>query len=120
MEGCNDKHDVGFNDPERYDDDGTKYFRRIFLLCTSYTYLTSRQKLLGYPLLFNRHMHMQEANRAVEWVYSDGGGGGTAAPVWLVSVFVDGLCVGKGKGRTKKAARNEAAEHALQGLGIYE
>jgi ribonuclease III len=57
----------------------------------------------------------------VEWVYSDGGEGeGTkTTPCWFVSVFVDSECLGKGKGGTKKAARNEAAKEGLQGLGIY-
>jgi ribonuclease-3 len=64
---------------------------------------------------------VQKANRAVEWVYRDGGEGeGTkTTPVWLVSVLVDGECLGKGKGGTKKAARNEAAKEGLVSLGVY-
>jgi len=65
---------------------------------------------------------VQKANRVVEWVYSDGGNGesGTkTTPVWVVSVLVDGECLGKGKGGTKKAARNEAAKEGLVNLGVH-
>jgi len=74
---------------------------------------------IGHLSLFNQHV--QKANRAVEWVYRDGGEGeGTkTTPVWLVSVLVDGECLGKGKGGTKKAARNEAAKEGLVSLGVY-
>jgi ribonuclease III len=74
---------------------------------------------IGHLSLFNQHV--QKANRAIEWVYSDGGEGeGTkTTPVWVVSVLIDGKCLGKGKGGTKKAARNEAAKEGLEGLGVY-
>lgn len=39
--------------------------------------------------------------------------------MWVVSVFVDGECLGKGKGGTKKAARNEAAKEGLVSLGVH-
>lgn len=74
---------------------------------------------IGHLALFNQHV--QKANHAVEWVYSDGaeGEGTKTTPVWVVKVIVDGKCLGKGKGGTKKGARNEAAKEGLVGLGIY-
>jgi len=39
--------------------------------------------------------------------------------VWVVEVLVDGKCLGKGKGGTKKGARNEAAKEGLESLGIH-
>lgn len=72
---------------------------------------------VGHLALFNQHL--QKANRAVEWVYSDGDGEGTkTTPVWAVEVLVDGECLGKGKGGTKRAARNEAAKGGLEKLGV--
>jgi ribonuclease-3 len=64
---------------------------------------------------------VQKANQAVEWVYSDGGDGQSTktTPVWVVKVLVDGKCLGKGKGGTKKAARNEAAKEGLESLGVH-
>jgi ribonuclease III len=99
---------------------------------------TSPSTTIGHLSLFNQHV--QKANRVVEWVYSDGGNGesGTkttyrqfhsfplfiglnisCSPVWVVSVLVDGECLGKGKGGTKKAARNEAAKEGLVNLGVH-
>jgi len=40
-------------------------------------------------------------------------------PVWVVEVLVNGKCLGRGKGGTKKVARNEAAKLGLQSLGIH-
>jgi ribonuclease-3 len=88
----------------------------------------------GHLALFNQHL--QKANRVVEWVYSDGVGYGMAGtgiegagaeqfkgtkttPVWFVEVVVDGAFFGKGKGNTKKAARNEAAKEGLEKMGIF-
>ncbi|EAU84240.2 double-stranded RNA binding domain-containing protein-containing protein [Coprinopsis cinerea okayama7 len=39
-------------------------------------------------------------------------------PVWYVKVLVDGEFYGRGRGNTKKAARNEAAKEGLVKLGI--
>ena len=62
----------------------------------------------------------QRMNRAVEWVYSDGEDSGTkVSRCWIVSVLVDGKCLGKGKGGTKKKARNEAAKEGLESLRVY-
>ena len=75
---------------------------------------------IGHLALFNQHV--QKANAAVEWVYSDGPSdreGKKTTPIWLVKVLVDGECLGQGKGGTKKAARNEAAKGGLKGLGVY-
>jgi len=74
---------------------------------------------IGHLALFNQHL--QKANRAVEWKYSDGaeGEGTKTTPVWVVEVLVDGKCLGKGKGGTKKGARNEAAKEGLESLGIH-
>ena len=39
-------------------------------------------------------------------------------PVWYVKVLIDGDLYARGKGNTKKAARNEAAKVGLERLGI--
>lgn len=74
---------------------------------------------------------------AISRVYSDGdafsGGGETnevnavlgglrgtrTTPIWLVRVMVDGEYFGKGRGNTKKLARNDAAKEGLKKLGIF-
>jgi len=97
---------------------------------------------IGHLPLFNQLL--QKANRRVEWVYDDLNVGkalkgdqpdsaayrdmclpaedmikGTkVTPVWYVKVLVDGEVYGKGRGSTKKAARNEAAKGGLDKLGI--
>lgn len=74
---------------------------------------------IGHLSLFNQHI--QKADKAVEWVYSDGGigEGKKNTPIWAVTVMVDGESFGHGKGLSKKAARNEAAKQGLEGLGIH-
>lgn len=74
---------------------------------------------VGHLSLFNQHI--QKADKAVEWVYSDGGDGKSKknTPIWAVTVLVDGECLGQGKGLSKKAARNEAAKQGLEGLGVH-
>lgn len=96
---------------------------------------------IGHLALFNQHL--QKTNRLVEWIYSDDGeafGGSACAaaagmgvgpnpgmlmrgtkttPVWHVKVIVDGVFYGKGRGNTKKAARNEAAKEGLEKMGIF-
>ncbi|KAF8165741.1 ribonuclease III domain-containing protein, partial [Crassisporium funariophilum] len=89
---------------------------------------------IGHLALFNQHL--QKTSRQVEWIYSDGGeplGNGYAdvglppgdvikgtktTPVWYVKVMVDGIYHGRGRGNTKKAARNEAAKEGLEKMGI--
>lgn len=93
---------------------------------------------IGHLALFNQQL--QKNSRQVEWVYSDGGeqhvgNGGSAycdpgvpahllvkgtqtTPVWYVKVMVDGEFYGRGRGNTKKAARNEAAKEGLEKMGI--
>lgn len=93
---------------------------------------------VGHLALFNQHL--QKANTKVEWIYSDGGAlrrggpsadmalvpgagellsrGTKATPVWHVKVVVDDVFFGRGRGNTKKAARNEAAKEGLKKLGI--
>ncbi|KAF9480724.1 ribonuclease III [Pholiota conissans] len=44
--------------------------------------------------------------------------GTKATPVWYVKVLVNGEPYGRGRGNTKKAARNEAAKEGLNKLGI--
>ena len=56
---------------------------------------------------------------SVEWVYNDREDGGAKVSRWIMSVLVDGQCLGKGKGGTKKKARNEAAKEGLECLGVY-
>lgn len=98
---------------------------------------TSIGATIGHLALFNQQL--QKNNRQVEWVYSDGGelsvGGGNGycdpgvpahllvrgtqtTPVWYVKVMVDGEFYGRGRGNTKKAARNEAAKEGLEKMGI--
>lgn len=81
----------------------------------------------GHLALFNQHL--QKSNREVEWIYdtvnprdpkvdSEVARGARATPIWFVKVVVDGEDFGRGKGNTKKAARNEAAKEGLKKLGI--
>ncbi|KAF8204606.1 ribonuclease III domain-containing protein [Pholiota molesta] len=90
---------------------------------------------IGHLALFNQHL--QKANTKVEWIYSDGDAvrrdgdvdmdmtpgdvllkGTKATPVWYVKVTVDGEFYGRGRGNTKKAARNEAAKEGLKKMGV--
>ncbi|KAI0660732.1 ribonuclease III [Cubamyces menziesii] len=72
---------------------------------------------IGHLSLFNQHL--QQQCKAIEWVYSDSAGEGTkTTPIWIVRAMVDGECLGRGRGSTKKAARNEAAKEGLVKLGI--
>ncbi|KAG6850920.1 hypothetical protein H0H93_006746 [Arthromyces matolae] len=84
---------------------------------------------IGHLALFNQHL--QRANRSVEWIYYDAPEELTVdsseaairaaktTPVWFVKVIVDGEIYGKGRGNTKRAARNEAAKVGLETLGIF-
>lgn len=101
---------------------------------------------VGHLAFFNQHL--QRMNRKVEWVYDETNDtaqsqaqtqtqstpgtkyrdmylpdevmikGTKATPVWYVKVLVDGEFYGRGRGSTKKAARNEAAKEGLIKLGI--
>lgn len=72
---------------------------------------------IGHLSLFNQHL--QQQLKSIEWVYSDSAGEGTrTTPIWVVRAMVDGECLGRGRGSTKKAARNEAAKEGLAKLGI--
>jgi ribonuclease-3 len=93
---------------------------------------------LGYLQLFNQHAAQQK--KAVEWTFDkstgsslapggnrvkpvsvdllEDGEGSDATPVWVVRALVGPRCIGRGKGRTKKAAKNEAAREALKALGV--
>ena len=44
--------------------------------------------------------------------------GSKSTPVWLASVFVDGVCFGTGCGTTKRIARSDAAKQGLQKLDV--
>ncbi|KAJ7639401.1 ribonuclease III domain-containing protein [Roridomyces roridus] len=86
----------------------------------------------GHLALFNQHL--QKGSQRVEWLYSDQhptngsgssdsptdafGAGSKTTPVWAVQVLVDGEEYGRGRGNTKKAARNEAAKQGLVRLGL--
>jgi len=86
---------------------------------------------VGHLALFNQHL--QKSDRQVEWIYSNISGSDDSAdpgtddamrgtkttPVWFVKVLVDGDFYGKGRGNTKKAARNEAAKVGLEKMGIF-
>ncbi|KAJ6486479.1 ribonuclease III domain-containing protein [Mycena vitilis] len=93
---------------------------------------------VGHLALFNQRL--QKSGQSVEWVYSDQHPFGTSAgvagtpaemdvddrfahgnkstPVWSVQVIVDGVVFGRGRGNTKKAARNEAAKLGLVRMGV--
>lgn len=63
---------------------------------------------------------MQQQCRTIEWVYADSEGEGTkTTPIWVVRAMVDGECLGRGRGNTKKAAKNEAAKEGLHNLGVF-
>lgn len=73
---------------------------------------------IGHLSLFNQYV--AQRNMAVEWVYKDSAGEGTrTTPVWIVRAMVDQECLGRGRGNTKKAAKNEAAKEGLQKMGVY-
>ncbi|KAI6135130.1 ribonuclease III [Pisolithus thermaeus] len=66
----------------------------------------------GHLALFNQLMSQKQLD--VEWVYASSTEGGTVTtPIWSVKAEVNGEVYGRGKGRTKKAARNEAAKEGL-------
>jgi len=89
---------------------------------------------IGHLALFNQHL--QETNRKVEWVFSNGGDSldneytdmglslepaiisSKTTPVWYAKVMVDGEFHGRGRANTKKAAMDEAAKEGLHKLGI--
>jgi len=73
---------------------------------------------VGHLALFNQCL--QQESKPVEWVYTDSAGEGTkSTPVWVVRAIVNGDCVGRGRGSTKKAAKNEAAKEGLARLGVH-
>ncbi|KAJ7771067.1 ribonuclease III domain-containing protein [Mycena maculata] len=95
----------------------------------------SPDSTVGHLALFNQHL--QKGMQRVEWVYSDNHPfgmdnasagdvspdafafrGTKTTPVWAVQVYVDGEVFGRGRGNTKKAARNEAAKQGLTRLGV--
>ncbi|KAJ7724922.1 hypothetical protein B0H16DRAFT_1472154 [Mycena metata] len=96
---------------------------------------------IGHLALFNQHL--QKSDQHAEWVYSDHhpfgdmdvdmkgaittptsadnnrfAQGNKSTPVWSVQVLVDGRVFGWGRGKTKKAARNQAAKEGLVQLGV--
>lgn len=72
----------------------------------------------GHLALFNQLVNKEQ--KAVEWKYtSDVGDGTHTTPIWSARVEVDGEEYGKGKGGTKKAARNEAAKEGLSRMGVH-
>ncbi|KAJ3851733.1 ribonuclease III [Lentinula lateritia] len=76
---------------------------------------------VGHLALFNQHI--QKSNQPVEWIYDSTNPemmkGMKATTIWSVRVIVNGKCLGKGRGGTKKLARNEAAKLGLTSLGIH-
>ena len=72
----------------------------------------------GHLSLFNQYL--QQTNKVVEWQYCDSVGQGTkTTPIWVVQAIVDRKCLGRGRGSTKKAAKNEAAKEGLSAMGVY-
>lgn len=82
-------------------------------------HIASRGALtVGHLSLFNQHL--QQSNKIVEWVYADSAGMGTkTTPIWVVRAMVDCECIGRGRGNTKKAAKNEAAKQGLLKMGVF-
>ncbi|KAI0921145.1 hypothetical protein AcV5_001161 [Taiwanofungus camphoratus] len=73
---------------------------------------------IGHLSLFNQHL--QQQGKGIEWVWSDSQGQGTrTTPIWVVRAMVDNECLGRGRGSTKKAAKNEAAKEGLRKMGVY-
>ncbi|KAJ7118544.1 ribonuclease III domain-containing protein [Mycena crocata] len=92
--------------------------------------------IAGHLALFNQHL--QRVGERVEWVFSDQhpfgmddgaaaamatpadafARGNKATPVWSVQVVVGGEVFGRGRGNTKKAAKNEAAKQGLVHMGV--
>ncbi|EIN10970.1 ribonuclease III [Punctularia strigosozonata HHB-11173 SS5] len=96
-----------------------------------------RQAEGGYLPLFNQHMAQQDKN--IEWVFTTASTtaepGATrgnpiridvkavrrtakTTPVWHVKAMLDGKCIGRGRGQTKKAAKNDAAKRALIEMNV--
>lgn len=71
----------------------------------------------GHLSLFNQTL--TQRGRFVEWVFSDASSQ-ARTPMWDVEALVDSRCIGRGRGGTKKAAKNDAARQALVYLGVYE
>jgi len=73
---------------------------------------------VGHLALFNQCL--QQESKSAEWVYTDSAGEGSkTTPVWIVQAMVNGDCIGRGRGSTKKAAKNEAAKEGLANLGVH-
>jgi len=73
---------------------------------------------IGHLSLFNQHL--QQNSKSIEWVYSDSAGEGSkTTPIWVVRAMVDGQCLGRGRGSTKKVAKNEAAKEGLKTMKVY-
>lgn len=72
---------------------------------------------VGHLSLFNQHL--QQKALPIEWVYADSAGEGSrTTPIWVVRAMVQGECLGRGRGSTKKAAKNEAAKEGLKNMSI--
>lgn len=72
---------------------------------------------IGHLSLFNQVV--QQRNLVIEWVYTDSAGEGTrTTPMWVVRAMVNAECLGRGRGNTKKAAKNEAAKEGLKRMGV--
>ena len=70
---------------------------------------------MGHLSLFNQYV--QQRGLVVEWQYTDSGGECTkTTPIWVVQAVVGGHTLGRGRGSTKKAAKNEAAKEGLRAM----
>ena len=79
---------------------------------------TRQAPSIGHLSLFNQYLQQQQ--KAVEWVYTDSlGEGSRSTPIWVVRAMVNSECIGRGRGSTKKAAKNEAAKQGLKSLNVY-
>ncbi|KAJ7663491.1 ribonuclease III domain-containing protein [Mycena rosella] len=66
-------------------------------------------------LLYN---HLQNSEKHVEWAYENEHPVGSPVLIWSASVLVDKQVLGYGKGRTKTAARDDAAKQGLSRMGF--
>lgn len=81
--------------------------------------LPSCQLAAGYLMLFNDYLDKKKLT--VDWQWeSSKGVNSNAEPYWEVQIMLDGECVGSGRARNKKAAKNGAAMQALEKLGLLQ
>ena len=81
---------------------------------TPLTHQYSSNSSTGHLVFFNEKLQKEKREKKF---YYDCITEGRTTPTWVSRIEVDGKVLGRGKGDTKKAARNEAAKEALIGMG---